>query len=80
MEVSIWKFPFPIYEAHFLYVQKAFVLAKEIYPGPLFGMEIEEAQGIIRVWANFEVIPEPLRPSGGAPGTLLSLKSRTRVK
>ena len=63
-----------------LYVQKEIVRTKEIYPEPLFGMEIEETQAIIRVWANFEVISEPLRPSGGAPGTLISLKSGTRIK
>ena len=49
--------------------------SKRNAPRPHFGMDIEETQGIIRVWANFEVIPEPLWSPGGPASEALRLIS-----
>ena len=59
----------------FLDVQKKMVRPKKNAPRPHFGMDIEETQGIIRVWANFEVILEPLWPPGGPASEALRLIS-----
>ena len=61
---------------HFLLdVQKELIRPKKIAPRPHLGTDIEETQGIIRVWANFEVISEPLWPPGGPASEALRLIS-----